>query len=72
MCCELPDKLLMRRGELMRITGLSKWSVRQMIDSGVLEPVYFGKGKRRGGKRRGVVRAYFRTKDVRGLCGGGE
>lgn len=51
---ELPDKLWLRRGEVLTYLQISREALSKLIDSGVLVPKYFD----------GMTRAYFERSDV--------
>lgn len=57
---ELPEKRLLRRGEVRDYYGISDNVFSQMVASGVLTPIYLAQTK--GGKPKG--RAFFSRKEV--------
>lgn len=57
----MTDKLLLRRGDVIKALGIGKKAFSKMIENGLLKPVFMG--KKRGG------RAFFRACEVRKLAG---
>jgi len=50
----MPEKLLLRRGEVRASLGITKWEMEKLVEERVLEPV----------RLRDRARAFFRRTDV--------
>jgi hypothetical protein len=54
MKIEIPEKMLLRRGEVKTALGVSKWELEKLVETNILRPVHLREG----------ARAYFRQCDV--------
>lgn len=54
----LPEKLLLRRGEVMAALGLSKRQFRKLVEARVLVPRYLTEGAD-GEKSKGHAKAFY-------------
>jgi len=62
----LPEKMLLRRGEVKKYLGISSPMVRKMIACGILHPVHLNKGP--AGQAAGY--AYFKRAEVLKIANG--
>jgi len=59
---KIPDKLLLRRSEVIECLGVDRRALTKMVSAGLLERIYVGDGTKK-------TRAYYRRADVVKLAG---